>query len=178
MRSGYANLSNALSIPITDLYENCRVLIGFDVFRTVSSEDRGGGTALSPTGRTYNSATGAPLIPSGSNVTGRGTTKIIESCRAEGFPDPELTERDGGFPVTLFKNRFTEEQLAKLGLNPRQIKAVLYVRENGRITNSEYWEINSIKKTAATEDLAELVEKYRIFTKIGKGAGSHYKIAD
>jgi hypothetical protein len=34
----------------------------------------------------------------------------------------------------------TEEQLTKLGLNARQIKAVLFVKEKGRISNKEYQE--------------------------------------
>ncbi len=33
---------------------------------------------------------------------GRGTVKIIESCKEAGLPEPELTERDGGFLVTIF----------------------------------------------------------------------------
>ena len=33
---------------------------------------------------------------------GRGTVKIIESCKEAGLLEPELTERDGGFLVTIF----------------------------------------------------------------------------
>ncbi|MCY4779876.1 hypothetical protein ORI89_09450 [Sphingobacterium sp. UT-1RO-CII-1] len=40
------------------------------------------------------------------------------------LPEPELIEQDGGFSVTLFKNKLTVEQLTKLGLNERQLKAV------------------------------------------------------
>jgi ATP-dependent DNA helicase RecG len=45
--------------------------------------------------------------------------------------------------VWLLKDRFTEEQLQKLGLNERQVKAVLYMKERGKITNKEYQEINA-----------------------------------
>ncbi|WP_321332598.1 ATP-binding protein [uncultured Bacteroides sp.] len=69
---------------------------------------------------------------------GRGTVRIIETCKEAGLPEPELTERDGGFLVTLFKNNLSEEQLVRLGLNARQVKAVSYVKEKGRITNSDY----------------------------------------
>ena len=107
---------------------------------------------------------------------GRGTIKIIETCKQAELPEPELIERDGGFLVTLFKSNFTEELLIKLGLNLRQIKAVLYAKENGKITNKEYQEINSVAKPTATRDLSELVEKYNILANTGKGAGSYYKI--
>jgi ATP-dependent DNA helicase RecG len=60
---------------------------------------------------------------------GRGTIRIIDTCKEAGLPEPEFTERDGGFLVTLFKDRFSEEELQKSRLNDRQIKAVLYVKE-------------------------------------------------
>lgn len=107
---------------------------------------------------------------------GRGTIKIIETCKQAGLPEPEIIERDGGLLVTMFKNNLTDEQLAKLGLNERQMKAVEYVKEKGKITNKEYQELNSVAKTTATRDLAELVEKFNIFKNTGKGAGSFYEI--
>ncbi len=106
---------------------------------------------------------------------GRGTIKIIEACKQAGLPEPEIIERDGGLLVTLFKNSMTTEQLVKLGLNERQLKAVEYVKERGKITNKEYQEINLVAKPTATRDLSELVE-YGIFRNTGKGAGSYYEI--
>lgn len=93
---------------------------------------------------------------------GRGTVKIIETCLEAGLPESELIERDGGFWVTLFKNSLTEEQLVKLGLNARQIKAVQYVKEKGKITNKQYQEINQISNRTATYELKELFEKFGI----------------
>ena len=107
---------------------------------------------------------------------GRGTIKIIEACKQAGLPEPEIMERDGGLLVTMFKNNLTDEQLAKLGLNERQLKAVEYVKEKGKITNKEYQELNSVAKPTATRDLAELVGKFSIFKTTGKGAGSFYEI--
>lgn len=107
---------------------------------------------------------------------GRGTIKIIEACKQAGLPEPEIVERDGGLLVTLFKNNLTTEQLTKLGLNERQLKAVVYVKEKGKITNKEYQELNLVAKPTATRDLAELVEKFSIFKNTGKGAGSYYEI--
>jgi ATP-dependent DNA helicase RecG len=87
-----------------------------------------------------------------------------------------MAEDGGGFIVKLFKDRFSEEELQKLGLNARQIKAVLYVKEKGKVTNSEYQEINGISKRTATSELTELEEAYKIFKNIGAGAGSYYEI--
>jgi ATP-dependent DNA helicase RecG len=107
---------------------------------------------------------------------GSGTIRIIETCKAAELPEPELIERDGGFLVTLFKNNLTEEQLVKLGLNERQIKAVQYVMDKGKITNSEYQEINTISERTASREISELV-KADILEQGGSfGAGSFYKI--
>ena len=107
---------------------------------------------------------------------GSGIMKIVDSCKLAGLPAPELKEKEGGFIVTLFKDRFSEEQLQQLGLNERQIKAVLYVKEKGKITNGEYQEINLISKRTATNELSELVEQYKILKNTGFGAGSYYEL--
>jgi len=103
---------------------------------------------------------------------GRGTIKIIDTCKAADLPEPELIERDGGFLVTLFKNHFTEEQLKKLGLNERQLKAVVYVKNKRKITNSEYQSINNISRRTATDELTALVETFMVLKKIGTAGSS------
>jgi len=48
----------------------------------------------------------------------------------------------------------------KIWLNERQIKAVIYVKENRKITNKDYKElIKNISRITATRDLTNLVEK-------------------
>jgi len=107
---------------------------------------------------------------------GSGIMKILDSCKAAELPTPEMNEKEGGFIVTLFKDKFIEEELKKLGLNERQIKAVLYVKEKGKITNGEYQEINDVSRRTATRDLLDLVEKFNIMVPEGAGAGNFYKL--
>lgn len=78
--------------------------------------------------------------------------------------------------MDMFKDNLTEEQLVKLGLNTRQIKAVSYMKEKGKITNAEYQEINRVSKRTATNDLTELVTKYKLANNTGFGAGSFYEL--
>jgi ATP-dependent DNA helicase RecG len=87
-----------------------------------------------------------------------------------------LNEKEGGFIVTLFKDKFSEEQLLRLGLNDRQIKTVLYAKERGKITNKDYQEINHISKRTAAYELVELVETYKIFQQRGESVGTYYEI--
>ena len=107
---------------------------------------------------------------------GRGTIKILDTCKAAELPEPEMLEIDGGFIITLFKNTLTEEQLTKLGLNNRQVKAVLYVKEKGKITNADYQKLFSVARRTATRDLTGLVEKGILRSNEAKGAGSFYEI--
>ena len=75
------------------------------------------------------------------------------------------------------KDIYTEEYLRNLGLNERQIKAVVYAKKNGRITNKEYQKINNCSRNTAFADLKELVKR-KIVEESGKrGAGSFYTIA-
>jgi len=72
------------------------------------------------------------------------------------------------------KDYYTEERLKEIGLNDRQIKAVMYVKEEGKIINKEYQEINGVIKKTASRDLGVLIDK-RILEKVGStGKGTHY----
>jgi ATP-dependent DNA helicase RecG len=67
------------------------------------------------------------------------------------------------------------EYLSKLGLNERQIKAVLYVKVKDKISNNIYQNLFSVSKATATRDLHELSEKWNLLRKEGNtGAGTIY----
>jgi len=106
---------------------------------------------------------------------GRGTIKIIEKCLEAGLPSPLYTYKGSDFWVEFRKDVYHKEYLQTLDLNDRQIKAVIFTKEKGKIKNSDYQKLNNIGKTTAAEELAELVEK-KIFVPIGKGRGTGYKI--
>jgi ATP-dependent DNA helicase RecG len=92
------------------------------------------------------------------------------------LPEPEMIELDGGFSITLFKDNISLEKLSKLGLNDRQIKAVLILKEKGKITNSDYQTLNEVSRETATRDLKELIDKKLISPSGQKGAGAFYTL--
>ncbi|QDA32234.1 transcriptional regulator [Thermococcus indicus] len=105
---------------------------------------------------------------------GTGTFKMVRLCLENGLPEPEFKEEAGGFLVLLRKDIYTEDYLRKLGLNDRQIRAVLYVKEKGRIGNKEYQELFGVSKPTASRELDSLVKK-GILARIGAtGRGTHY----
>ena len=108
---------------------------------------------------------------------GRGTIKIMEKCLEQGLPEPDFMEEHGVMKVVFYKDKLTEDNLKKLGLNERQIKAVMYVKEKGKITNKIYQEINNCSRNTASNDLRSLVENHILKESGIKGAGSSYDIA-
>lgn len=105
---------------------------------------------------------------------GYGTVKIIDECVKAGLPDPVFEQDAGGMQVTFLKSILNEDYLKRLQLNDRQIKAVLYVKEFGKITNSEYQQLTSASKRTVTSDFQILTEK-DILLKVGAtGKGTQY----
>ena len=75
------------------------------------------------------------------------------------------------------EQRSKEEYLHNLGLNEWQMKAVMYVKEKGKITNKEYQELSICSRNTATNDLRELIQKGIMRESGKKGAGAFYVIA-
>jgi predicted HTH transcriptional regulator len=59
----------------------------------------------------------------------------------------------------FIKQDVTLQKIKKIGLNPRQEKAVKYIIKNGRITVDEYQSVVSCIRRTAQRDLEELVVK-------------------
>ncbi len=105
---------------------------------------------------------------------GRGTLKIIKACREAELPEPKIAEEFGGILVEIFKDRYTAENLKKLGLNERQLLAMAFVKENGSITNSKYQAICHVSKSTATRDIKELEDKGVLANQGTKGSSAVY----
>lgn len=106
---------------------------------------------------------------------GRGISKMNELCVAEGLPKPTYIAEGSDFWVEFRKDIYHIEYLSELGLNERQVKTILYVKENGKITNKEYQELNKVSDRTATRDLENLVG-LDFFIKEGEKKGTVYKL--
>jgi len=108
---------------------------------------------------------------------GHGTIKIVENCIKQGLPEPDFMEENGVMTVTFYKDKWTEENLKKRGLNDRQIKAVKHIKENKVITLSSYKAlIKNFSEKTLYRDLQDLVDK-NILKEIGEKRGRKYKLA-
>ena len=106
---------------------------------------------------------------------GSGIEKIRQHCLDGNLPEP-IFEEYQGFQVVFRKEIYDEEYLSSLNLNERQIKAVMYVKENKQITNKEYQEICNTSARTSSRDLADMVSK-GIFEQKGTiGKGTEYTL--
>ncbi len=106
---------------------------------------------------------------------GSGIDKMRKACSKAGIPEPKF-EVNHEFRVIFRKDIYTEEYLQKLGLNERQIKAVMYVKEKEKIMNQEFQKLFSVSKRTGTNDLEDLVKKH-LFEKVGtRGRGTFYRL--
>ena len=106
---------------------------------------------------------------------GRGTIKIIRECKQAGIPEPIFSYDSSDISVEFRKDIYNEKHLKTLNLSDRQVKAILFVREKGKITNSDYQILNDVSKATATRDLTELTETHKILKRTGDiGVGTNY----
>lgn len=107
---------------------------------------------------------------------GSGIERMINALKDAGLPELKIEASHLDFTLVFLKDVYTEEYLQKLGLNERQIKAVMYVKEKWRITNREYQEVCGIKERLTTIELNDLVSK-GVFEKHGTtGRGTYYAL--
>ncbi|MBU4539589.1 MAG: helix-turn-helix domain-containing protein [Bacteroidetes bacterium] len=103
---------------------------------------------------------------------GSGIEKMRKACRIAGLPEPVFEEYQG-FRVIFRKDIYSMEYLRGLGLNERQVKAAMYVKEKGKITNKEYRGLTELSDEGARIDLNQLVEA-GVFQAKGRGRSAHY----
>lgn len=90
---------------------------------------------------------------------GSGTLRMIEELQSAGFPPPRFISESGHFKLSFYKELFTDEFLKESNLSERQLKVINYIKEHGKITNTEYQAITNVSKRTATRELNELKEK-------------------
>jgi ATP-dependent DNA helicase RecG len=105
---------------------------------------------------------------------GRGIIKIIKECRQAGIPDPVFSYDSSDISVEFRKDIYFTEYLDSIGLNERQVKAVLHVKEKGKITNRDCQSLYNVSKATATRDLSDLENRQLLFNKGTKGSSSVY----
>jgi ATP-dependent DNA helicase RecG len=106
---------------------------------------------------------------------GLGIDRMIEDMANAGHPTPEFKDSPYSFTVTLKNTRVRRAvQAWESSMNERQIRALSYTQENGRITNREYRSLcPSVSAETIRLDLVDLVQR-GVLLKIGAKKGTYY----
>ena len=102
---------------------------------------------------------------------------MIADCLDAGLPGPDFEQHGPHFVTTIWRDWLTEAVMDALGLNQRQRKAVVYIKQNDTITNREYQDLTGVIIRTATRDLKKLVE-CGAFKQVGvTGRNTYYTLA-
>ncbi|HUT19850.1 MAG TPA: ATP-binding protein [Anaerolineae bacterium] len=106
---------------------------------------------------------------------GLGIDRMIEDMANAGHPNPEFRDAPYSFAVTLRNTRVRRAVPAwESSMNERQLRALAYLQENGRITNREYGHLCPDVSTETLRlDLVDLVGR-GLLLKIGAKRGTYY----
>ena len=114
---------------------------------------------------------------------GYGIDRMLRQMADAGLPPPEFRETAAGFLVTLRGHVGDDrndvegvdaDEWRRLGLNERQIAAMLHLAEHRRITNRDLQDVApDVSPETIRRDLADLVER-GLLLKIGEKRGAYY----
>ena len=114
---------------------------------------------------------------------GYGIDRMLRQMADAALPPPEFRETAAGFLVTLRGQAGDDRndvaaidtsEWRRMGLNERQISALLHLAEQRRITNSDLQELApDVSAETIRRDLADLVER-GLLLKIGEKRGAYY----
>ena len=90
---------------------------------------------------------------------GRGIEIMTEQCSMAKLPPPTITNDGSDFLIVFRKDIYNKEDLSKLGLNDRQLDALLFFKMKGEITTSEYMKKYGVSERTARYDLSNLVDR-------------------
>lgn len=63
---------------------------------------------------------------------------MASELQLEGLPQPLFESTSGRFRVTFSKQEVKEQSFQKYKLSERQLLAIKYIKQHGKISNSEY----------------------------------------
>ncbi len=94
----------------------------------------------------------------------------------QGLPEPDFKEEFGVVTVQFYRDRWNEKNLKELGLNERQIKAVMYAKQKGSINISSFKSlVPDVSEKTLYRDLQELINK-GILRELGEKKGRRYEL--
>lgn len=111
---------------------------------------------------------------------GRGTLKIINTCREVGIPEPEIIEKNGGVSITLFahlSSSKTDSSLIMKTSEKTSEKIIKAIRSQTHITITELAELTGVTPRSVERNIS-LLKKSKKLKRIGPNNGGHWEISN
>ena len=100
---------------------------------------------------------------------GFGMDRVFREMEATGAPTPVITDDGGIVTVTLYAARVTAldpidfnqqaTRWAEMGLNERQVKALVHIGQHGPISRRRYCDLMGVSRMTGHRDLTDLVKR-------------------
>ncbi|HJV16105.1 MAG TPA: ATP-binding protein, partial [Bacillales bacterium] len=113
---------------------------------------------------------------------GSGIDTMIYTMKTARLEPPQFKETRNSFIVTFKNHNFLDDEsikwlndISNISMSDRQAAALVYIKNNGRITNREYQELNSVDSVTATKELKYLLQNDLIMQN-GTRGGAFYTL--
>jgi len=113
---------------------------------------------------------------------GFGIDRVFRTMEEIGAPPPKIADDHGVVTVTLLSaiapasQDFQVVAWQKMGLNERQIKALLYIQQHGALTRSNYMAVNNVVRMKAYREISDLVQR-GLIQGVGKTRSHRYEFS-
>ena len=109
---------------------------------------------------------------------GLGVDKMIEAMVQAGHPQPVFKATPHSFTVTLFNAKERKAQASgsawESSMNERQLRAIQFMRDNGRITSRDYQDLcPNVSPETLRLDMVDLTDR-GVVMKVGMKRGTYY----
>ena len=100
----------------------------------------------------------------------------IEECREAGLPEVDFIEDKRNFRLVFWQDSLTQAERQQLGLNERQVLAMLFLKHNPWLDNPVYQDLTKASRRTASRDLLDLLER-GLVDRVGERKVAKYRLA-
>ena len=107
---------------------------------------------------------------------GTGIPRIKNEMKKAGLPEPSFILTDQFLRIILYNKADIVKKDLKEHLNSRHLKAIEYIKENGKIKAIEFAEINNVSYATAVNEINLMIQA-GLIEKVGAYRGVYYVLA-
>lgn len=107
---------------------------------------------------------------------GSGTIRMASELQSIGLPKPKFESGSGRFCVVFSKQLVKNKLFEKHDLSDRQLIGIEFIKQHGKIANTDYQKITGVSRRTALRDLKDLKLKGIVVSNATTGRGQEYRL--